>query len=76
MAFVYNNKEFRNIVEQVYENMKNIKNLQDLRLVGLDVKYIVDTEADLEDIEEPEQGMLVAVGTSEPFELFVYNDSS
>ena len=76
MAIVYDNKEYRNLVEQVYENMKNIKNLQDLKLVGLDVKYIVDYVEDLAEIEDPEEGSVAAVGLEKPFTLYVYNDSS
>lgn len=72
----FGNKEFRNLQEQVEENMKNIASMQDLQIVGLDVQYIVDTEADLANIEDPEQGQMAAVGTDSPFELFVYNDSS
>lgn len=72
----FGNKEFRNLQEQVEENMKNIKDIQDLKLVGLNVNYIVATEADLADIEEPEEGQMAAVGTDSPFELFVYYDSS
>jgi hypothetical protein len=76
MAYVYNNKEYRNLQEQVEENMKNIAKLQELNLVGLDVKYIVDTYADLENIEDPQDGDMVAVGTTSPFNLYVYHDSS
>lgn len=72
----FGNKEFRNLQEQVEENMKNIASMQDLQIVGLDVQYIVETEADLANIEDPEQGQMAAVGTDSPFELFVYNDSS
>lgn len=75
MAYVYDNKIYRNLQEQVKENMDNIARLQSLKLVGLDVSYVVDTEEDLADITA-EQGMVVAVGTEQPYTLFVYNDSS
>lgn len=75
MAYVYDNKTYRNLQQQVKENMDDIARLQNLKLVGLDVSYIVDTEEDLEEITA-EQGMVVAVGTEQPYTLFVYNDSS
>lgn len=75
MAYVYDNKTYRNLQQQVKENMDDIARLQSLKLVGLDVSYIVDTEEDLADITA-EQGMVVAVGTEQPYTLFVYNDSS
>lgn len=70
----FGNKEFRNIQEQVYKNMQDIKELKDLAIVGINVQYIVETEADLEDIEEPEAGQMAAVGSSSPFTLYVYNE--
>lgn len=75
MAYVYDNKTYRNLQQQVKENMDDIARLQNLKLVGLDVAHIVDTEEDLADITA-EQGMVVAVGTEQPYKLFVYNDSS
>ena len=75
MAYVYDNKTYRNLQQQVKENMDDIARLQNLKLVGLDVSYIVDTEEDLAEITA-EQGMVVAVGTEQPYTLFVYNDSS
>ena len=79
MAYVYDNKTYRNLQQQVKENMDNIAELQ-VKIKGLDqdvinVSYIVDTEADLASISAT-QGMVVAVGTDKPYELFVYNDSS
>lgn len=74
MAIVYNNKEYRNIVEQVYENMKNIKGLQDKNLVGLDIQGIVSEVEYLELIEDPVVGGIYAVGTSSPFTLYVYSN--
>ena len=75
MAYVYDNKTYRNLQQQVKENMENIAELQDMKLVGIDVAHIVDTEADLTNISGT-QGMVVAVGSASPYELYVYNDSS
>ena len=75
MAYVYDNKTYRNLQQQVKENMNDIARLQSLKLVGLDVSHIVDTEEDLAGIAA-KQGMVVAVGTEQPYTLFVYNDSS
>ena len=73
MAYVYDNKTYRNLQQQVKENMEDIARLQDLKLVGLDVTGIVPT---YDDLPEAEQGDVYAVGTEAPFELYVYNDSS
>ena len=73
MAYVYDNKTYRNLQQQVKENMEDIARLQDLKLVGLDVAGIVPT---YDDLPEAEQGDVYAVGTEAPFELYVYNDSS
>ena len=75
MAYVYDNKTYRNLQQQVKENMEDISKLQDLKLVGLDVAHIVSTEADLASISAT-QGMVVAVGSDKLYTLFVYNDSS
>ena len=75
MAYVYDNKTYRNLQQQVKENMEDIAKLQDLKLVGLDVSHIVSTEADLASISGT-QGMVVAVGSDKLYTLFVYNDSS
>ena len=79
MAYVYDNKTYRNLQQQVKENMDNIAELQ-TKIIGLDqdvinVSYIVDTVEDLSSISAT-QGMVVAVGTEKPYELYVYNDSS
>ena len=72
----FGNKEFRNLQEQVAENMRDIEKISDVKIIGVDVNYIVDTEADMEAIEDPEAGQVCAVGTESPFELFVYfNDA-
>ena len=68
----FGNKEFRNLQEQVLENMKDIEKIEDVKIIGVDVNYIVDTVADMEAIEEPEAGNVCAVGTEAPFTLYVY----
>ena len=74
MAYVYDNKTYRNLQQQVKENMEDIAKLQDLKLVGLDVKGIVSDYSNLP--SSAEQGQVYAVGTEAPFELYVYNNSS
>lgn len=74
MAYVYNNKTYRNLQQQVKENMDNIAELQDLKLVGIDVTGIVADSASLP--SSAEQGQVYAVGSSSPYKLYVYNDSS
>lgn len=74
MAYVYDNKTYRNLQQQVKENMENIAELQDLKLVGIDVAGIVADSASLP--SSAEQGQVYAVGSSSPYELYVYNDSS
>ena len=74
MAYVYDNKTYRNLQQQVKENMDNIAELQDLKLVGIDVAGIVSDYSSLP--SSAEQGQLYAVGTSSPYELYVYNNSS
>ena len=74
MAFVYDNKTYRNLQQQVKENMLDIARLQDSNILGLDIKDIVQNYNDLPTAAE--QGNIYAVGTEAPFELYVYNDSS
>ena len=74
MAYVYDNKTYRNLQQQVKENMEDIVKLQDLKLVGLNVKDIVPDYDSLP--SSAEQGQVYAVGTSSPYELYVYNNSS
>ena len=74
MAYVYDNKIYRNLQQQVKENMENIAELQEMKLVGLDVKGIVSDYSNLP--SSAEQGQVYAVGTEAPFELYVYNNSS
>ena len=74
MAYVYDNKTYRNLQQQVKENMDNIAELQEMKLVGIDVKGIVADYSSLP--SSAEQGNIYAVGSASPFELYVYNDSS
>ena len=74
MAYVYDNKTYRNLQQQVKENMDNIAELQEMKLVGIDVAGIVADYSSLP--SSAEQGQLYAVGASSPYELYVYNDSS
>ena len=74
MAYVYDNKTYRNLQQQVKENMEDIAKLQTLKLVGLDVKDVVPDYSNLP--SSAEQGQVYAVGTKAPFKLYVYNDSS
>lgn len=72
----YGNKDFRNLQEQVFENMKNIESLEQLATVGLNVKYIVATAADLAEITGMEEGEFVAVGVASPYTLYCYHGES
>lgn len=74
MAYVYDNKTYRNLQQQVKENMDNIAELQEMKLVGIDVTGIVADYSSLP--SSAEQGQVYAVGASSPYELYVYNDSS
>ena len=75
MAIEIDGVIFRNPQEQIQKNKEDIEALKKLALVGLAVKDIVPTAADLEDIEDPEQGDIYAVGAAKPYTLYVYNDS-
>ena len=74
MAYVYDNKTYRNLQQQVKENMDNIAELQEMKLVGIDVAGIVAEYSSLP--SSAEQGQVYAVGSAAPFELYVYNNSS
>lgn len=74
MAYVYDNKTYRNLQQQVKENMENIAELQDMQLVGLSVAGIVEDTTKLP--ETAQQGQVYAVGSAKPFELYVYDNSS
>lgn len=74
MAYVYDNKTYRNLQQQVKENMENIAELQEMKLVGMDVKGIV---ADYDSLpSSAQQGQMYAVGSASPYELYVYDNSS
>ena len=75
MAIIIGDKVFRNPQEQIQKNKEDIEALKQLAIVGIAVKDIVPTAADLEDIEDPEQGDIYAVGAAKPYTLYVYNDS-
>jgi hypothetical protein len=70
----YGNKDFRNLQEQVFENMKNIESLEELATVGLNVKYIVATTAELAEITGMEEGEFAAVGVASPYTLYCYHE--
>ena len=70
----YGNKDFRNLQEQVLENMKNIESLEELATVGLNVKYIVATTAALAEITGMEEGEFAAVGVASPYTLYCYHE--
>ena len=74
MAYVYDNKTYRNLQQQVKENMENIAELQDLKLVGMSVAGIVEDATKLP--ETAQQGQVYAVGSAKPFELYVYDNSA
>ena len=74
MAYVYDNKTYRNLQQQVKENMDNIAELQEMKLVGIDVAGIVADYSSLP--SSAEQGKVYAVGSASPYELYVYNNSS
>lgn len=79
---VYKNKEFRNLQEQVLENMKDIANLQEgtavLSEFGIKVVGEVETVADLPTVleyksehEDWAYGDAYAVGTASPYTLYI-----
>ena len=67
MAYVYDNKTYRNLQQQVKENMENIAELQDMQLVGLSVAGIVEDTTKLP--ETAQQGQMDAVGSAKPCEV-------
>lgn len=74
MAIVYNNKEYRNLQQQVLENMKDIEELRGISATNVNIKAFVDSAEELEDITDVEQGDIAAVGSSAPFVLYTYNN--
>ena len=69
----FGNKEFRNIQEQVYKNMKDISDIKEIANVGINVKYIEASVSDLP-TEDVEDGVIAAVGSATPYTLYVYNE--
>ena len=76
MAIVYDNKVYRNLQQQVKENMDDIKLLKNISVAGVTVKYIVENVEDLEDIEDPQEEEMAAVGSNEKYDIYVYHNSS
>lgn len=74
----FGNKEFRNLQEQVYANMKNIKDIIEgttvLAEFGIKVVGQVESAEDLPDPEtyEGEYGDAYIVGTEAPYEYYIY----
>ena len=70
----FNNKEYRNIQEQVLKNMTDIESLEDLvetaKNVGLRVDGVVPTPDDLP--RHPEQQLTYAVGRELPYAIYSY----
>ena len=76
MAIIVDGKVKRNLQEQVFENMKNIESLEEMATVGLNIKHIVATTADLEEITGMEEGDWAAVGVASPYTIYCYNGES
>ena len=74
----FGNKEFRNLQEQVLENMKNIQDIMDgatvLAEFGIKVVGQVDAADDLPDPEEydGEYGDAYIVGTEAPYDYYIF----
>lgn len=74
----FGNKEFRNLQEQVLENMKNIQDIMDgttvLAEFGIKVIGQVDSAEDLPDPEDydGEYGDAYVVGESEPYDYYIF----
>jgi len=74
----FGNKEFRNLQEQVLENMKNIQDIMDgttvLAEFGIKVIGQVDSAKDLPDADtyDGEYGDAYIVGTEEPYDYYIF----
>ena len=75
----YGNRDFRNLQEQVYANMKNIQDIIDGSNIIANFKTVnivgqVDNEQELPDpdLYQGEYGDAILVGTDEDFELYVF----
>lgn len=73
----FGNKEFRNLQEQVLENMRQIDDIKQAAIVldefGIKVVGQIESADDLPDPEEYEGdfGDAYAVGTEAPYELYI-----
>lgn len=76
----YGNRDFRNLQEQVYANMKNIEDIikgQDI-IADLNVLHVVGTADTAAELPDPdtyagEYGDAIAVGTKEPYDLYIFS---
>ena len=76
----YGNRDFRNLQEQVYANMKNIQDIIDGSsiIADLNVLHIVGTADTAEELPDPDTyagkyGDAIAVGTAEPYDLYIFS---
>ena len=71
----FGNKEFRNLQEQVLENMNDIQSLEEVielaKQVGIRVDGVLADESELP--EEPEVGDTYAIGDEAPFRLYSFD---
>lgn len=75
MALIRNDKIYRNLQEQVFKNMQDIASLEETRGVGINPKYIVDTTEELENIVDPQEGDVAAVGLAAPYQIYCLNEN-
>ena len=75
----YGNRDFRNLQEQVYANMKNIQDIIDGSsiIADLNTLHIVGTADTALELPDPDTyvgkyGDAIAVGTKEPYDLYVF----
>lgn len=76
----YGNRDFRNLQEQVYANMKNIEDIIEGSniIADLNVLHVVGTADTAADLPDPdtyagEYGDAIAVGTDEPYDLYIFS---
>ena len=78
MSLNFGNKEYRNLVEQVAKNMKDIQDIQQGATVladfGIKIVGQVDDSTDLPDpaTYEGDYGDAYIVGTEEPYEYYIF----
>lgn len=69
------NKEYRNLQEQVLKNMDDIETIADAidfaRLVGIGVDGILESVDDLP--TDPKKDDAYAIGTQTPYEIYAYD---